>query len=346
MRLTEKPESIAKVIKTPSGLADVKDVASPQQFAQIERELLEHMKSLNEERAAKFYREMRPSLTPDARAIAEEIIASKAPPASPTRKVAQRNKIQEMVLDDVSRATVTGQRPEKVLDLWKTKEGQQLIKHALEDNPNKKEILKYLTDQSFNDFHASIVSADGVIDFKKMNELLRDPATAENIRMVAGEEGLSFLKQLEQLTERFNRNKNFLEGKLDKGSRREREKIGNEIEKLGKERFKKGKEKRANVTKEEQLAEEAKEKAGLIYKFDDLLNSYGVKAKGLLTALGIINIGLVPGLALAGGWEAFFRLSKNKNVRELFKKAAGPRKDPVATIRAIDAFMKAEDGKD
>ncbi len=344
MRLTEKPESIAKAIKTPSGLSDVKDVVSKEQFAQIERELLEHMKGLNEERAAKYYREVRSSLNPDTRNIAEEIIASKAPIESPTRRVAQRNKIQEMVIDDIAKASVTGQRADKALDLWKTKEGQQLIKHALENNPNKKEVLKYLTDQSFNDFHASIVSPDGTINFKKMNELLRDPATAENIRLVAGDEGLSFLKQLEQLTERFNRNRSFIEGRIDKASRKERKEISNEIEKLGKERFKKGKEKRANLSKEEKLAEEAKEKSGLIYKFDDWLKSYGWKAKGLLTALGILNVGAVPALTTAAGWEIFSRLAKNKTVRESLKKAAVSSKSPISVIRSFDALLKAEDG--
>lgn len=343
MRLTEKPESIAKAIKTPSGLADVKEVVSKQQFAQIERELLEYMKGLNEERAAKFYREMRPSLNADTRNIAEEIIASKAPPESPTRRIAQRNKIQDMVIDDISRASVTGQRPEKVLDLWKTKEGQQLIKHALENNPNRKEVLKYLTDQSFNDFYSSVVNAEGQINFKKMNELLRDSATAENIRMVAGEEGLDFLKQLEKLTERFNRNKSFIENRLDKGSRKDRKDISNELDKLGRERFKKGKEKRARLSEEERLAEEAKEKSHLIYKLDDWLSSYGWKAKGLLTAIGAVKTGIFPAAAVAIGWDVFSALAKNKNVRDALKKAAISSENPVHILKSIDALLKAED---
>jgi len=389
LRTTEKPESIAKVVKTPSGLADVKEVVSKEQFAQIERELLEHMKGLNEERAAKYYREVRPSLSTNTRSIAEEIIASKAPAASPTRRVAQRNKIQEMVIDDIAKASITGQRAEKALDLWKTKEGQQLIKHALENNPNKKEVLKYLTDQSFHDFQASVMAPDGTINFKKLNEFLRDPATAENVRLVAGEEGLNFLKQLETLSGRVQKNKSLIEGKIDKGSAREREKINEELDKLGrrrleeikakntqptkaesafeetfskknqanrketqksletkgKERFKKAREKRENLTKEEKLAAEALEKSGILFKMDDWLNSYGFKAKGVLAALGIIQTGIIPGVAASVLYEVFFSLAKKKSVQDAIKKAAAPRTDPKHFLQAFEGLMKSQEEK-
>lgn len=256
MRYTESPESIAKIIKTPSGLADVKDVVSKEQFAQIERELLEHMKGMNEDRAAKYYREVRDSMSPDVRTVAEEIIASKAPATSPTRRVAQRNKVQEMFLDDIAKASVTGQRADNALKLWKTKEGQQLIKHALEENPNKKEIIKYLSEQSLHDLQASVVSPNGEINFKKFNEFLKDPATAENVRLVAGEEGLNFLKQLETLSQRAQKNKSILEGRIDKGSAKEREKINQELDRLGKQRLEDIKSKNTKPTKAESAYQE------------------------------------------------------------------------------------------
>jgi len=243
IRQSEKPESIAKTIKTPSGLADVKEVVSPEQFAQVEREILEHIKGLNEQKAAEYYREIRPAMSTESKSLAEEIIQSKAPKNSPNRKVAQREAIQNKAVEDIARATITGERPEVALKLWKTTEGQQLIKNTLENNPNKAEVLKYLEEQSFKDFASSVVKPDGKVDFKSLNNLLADKATAANIRLVAGEEGYQFLKNLEQLSKRVEKNASIIEGKIDKGSARERESIRKEIDKKGQERLKKTKQK-------------------------------------------------------------------------------------------------------
>lgn len=243
IRTSEKPETIAKLIKTPSGLADVKAVVSDAQFAQVERELLEHMKTLDEGKAAGFYREIRESLNSDARSIAEEIIQDKSPKPNPSRKAMQHEAIQKKAIDDIAQATITGERPEKALNLWKTKEGQQLIKHALADNPNKAEVLKYLEEQSFKDFYSSVVSADGTIEFKKLDKMLKDPATVDNIRLVAGEEGVNFLKNLESLSNKVKKNASIIEGRIDKGSSKERELIKKELDKHGERILEKTKEK-------------------------------------------------------------------------------------------------------
>lgn len=336
MRTSEKPESIANTIRTPSGLADIKDVVSPEQFAQVERELLEHMRGLSEEKAAAFYREMRPSLTQDIRSIAEEIIESKAPKNSSNRKVAQREAIQKKALDDIAKATITGERPEVALDLWKTSEGQQLIKQSLENNPNKKEVLKYLQDQSFKDFSASVVNADGLVDFKKLDKLLKDKATLNNVRLVAGEDGVNFLKNLETLSSRVKKNASILEGKISKGSAKEREAIQKDLTKRGEQRFKKIKDKRLS-------AEEAEQKSGLLYKLDDLVSSYGWKGKGVLAALGVLKYGTAEGIALATSYEIFMRLAKNKKVQSAIKRAAAPNSSPVELMRSIFSIADAAD---
>jgi len=253
MRMSEKPESIAKTISTPSGLADVKDVLSPEQFAQVERELLERMKGMDETKAANFYREMRPSMSGDTRAIAEEIIQAKAPKNSPTRKVAQREAIQKKAIDDIAKATITGERPDVALNLWKTTEGQQLIKNALENNPNKEAVLKYLEEQSFKDMYSSIVTDDGLINFKKLDAMLADKATAANIKMVAGEDGYNFLKNMEHLSGRVKKNMSVIEGKINKGSAKERAAINKELEKQGQKILDRSKNK--NVQKKEAVKE-------------------------------------------------------------------------------------------
>lgn len=335
MRTTEKPESIAKTIKTPSGLADVKDVVSKEQFAQVERELLEHLRGLDEQKASNFYREMRPSMTSDSRSIAEEIIQAKAPKNSPSRKIAQREAIQKKSIDDIAKATITGERPQVALDLWKTTEGQQLIKNALEKNPNKEQVLKYLQEQSFKDFYSSVISPDGLVDFKKLDKLLQDKATLNNIRMIAGEDGVNFVKNLETLSDRVKKNVSTIENKIDKGSAKERDAINKELKSKGKERIAKVKEKNIAAKEEIISAREAKEKTGTLYKLDEFINNtYGIKGKAVLGALGMFHFGPVEGIMYSLASEGFIRMIRNKKVQQAFNKAAAPNSSP-AMIRAI-----------
>lgn len=339
-RTSEKPESLIKVIRTPSGYADMVSVVSPEMRKQIDRELLDHMKSLSEDRARQFYRELRPQLSADTRAVAEQILESKVPKVGPGRKELQRSKIQEGVIEDLSRATITGERPDKALKLWKTQEGQQLIKASLENNPNKKEVIKYLSDQSFKDFVSSFVSPEGKIDFKKLNALVKDPTTAKNIEMVGGKEALDFFRNLEQLSNRVEKNLKIIEDKIGKGTAKERKEVQQILESRGKERFKKTREAKEEAVK---LAEQA-EKDKLLYKFDDLLNSYGFKAKGLLAALGIFKLGAPTAAALGITYEVVMRVAKSKEARDALRKAATSGKEnPKALINAIDVFANQAD---
>lgn len=371
IRKSEKPETIAKQIRTPSGLQDIKEVASPEQFAQIERELLEHMNGLSEERARAFYREMRPQLTPNTRSVAEQIIESKAPKGSPSAKAQQRDKIQQMVLDDISKSTITGERPDKALNLWKTEEGQQLIKHSLEGNPNKQEVLKYLSEQSLNDFASSVVSADGTINFKIFNKLLKDKATLSNLRLVAGEEGAAFFNNLEALSKRATKNFEIIEGKIDKGSAEARAELKKALEAKGEERLAKFSQKSKELTKEEALFKEKfgkeaqkqaketkesleikgeerfknikeknlqKEKDTLSYKFDDFLSEYGIKTKGLLALLGFAKFGIPGVLEVGTAITIFNKLSKSKKIQNAIKKAASPTSNPMVLFKAFDTI--------
>lgn len=379
-RYTEKPESIAKLIRTPSALEDIKRIVPQEQYAQIERELLEHMKGLKEDRARAFYREMRPHLGNDARSVAEQIIESKIPPANPTRKAMQREKIQQGIYDDISKATLTGQRPETTLKLWKTKEGQQLIKNSLKGNPNEKEILKYLEDQSFADFSASVVSPDGTIDFKKFNELMKDPATVENIRLMGGEDAVNFFKHLETLSKHVEKNISAIEGKIDKLPASERNKINKVIFEKANERLKnvskrkltkeqelfekthgekarlageeeinkakvKGEERFRNMreaNEDKRLLNEQREKNKLLNRIDDFLRSYGTKAKGLLAIIGAIKFGPENTLVAGASYEALKYLLKNKKVRDAVRQAASKSKS-TQIGPLINAITKIEE---
>ena len=395
LRTSERPESVAGLIRTPSGLADVKSVVSPEQFSQIERELLEYLRSQNQERAAALYKELRPSFTEDANSIAEQIIESKAPKASATKKASERQALVDEALKSIARSTITLERPTAALNLWKTVEGQQLIKNELKNNPNEKEVLKYLQDQSFKDFAASIVDAEGKIDFKKLDKMSKkDPATAENLRLSSGEDAYQFLKNLEILSSRVKKNASILEDTISKGNANEREKIRKVIDKRGKERFERLKEKNSKLSPEEQVfkdnfgkearlekaeAAEAKnlrgqekfrksrekresktkeilqaekdaeqaaleaEKKKLIYKLDDLVKSYGVKAKGMFSLIGVSTLGPHIAIPAAVSYELVSKMAKSKTVRDAIKKAASPHADAAAILQS---FLHLEEMSD
>lgn len=366
-RFSEKPETISRQIKTPSGFADLKSVSSPQQIAQMERELLEHMNKLSEDRARQFFREMRPQMSRDSQNVAEQIIESKMPKGTPGKKELQREKLQEMVIDDISRSTITGERPEKALNLWKTDEGQKLIKASLEKNPNKEKIINYLSDQSLSDFSASVIGVEGKINFKKLNSFLKDKATLENIRQVSGEDGVEFVKRLEQLSKRVDSNVKLIEGKIDKGSAKSRKEVENAIRQKGNEKLGKLKEKskqkpesseigtgllspkgaKSRAAQTELASFRGKQKLGkiseerskndLFRKFDDFIDSFGTPAKTIFGMMGISVLGPSQAVGLAASYTLFKKMIKNKNIRTAYRKAASSKAEsPIILLNALE----------
>lgn len=328
-RYTEKPESIARLVKTPSGLQDVKQIVSPEQFKKIERSLLDHMKKMEEGRARAFYKELRPQLSRDAQAIAEQIIESKIPKKTPGKMELMRQKIKTSFMDDLAQSSITGERPDKALKLWKTNEGQQIIKEALNDNPNKKEILDYLTDQSFKDFSQSIMNEEGAIDFKKLKSLVNDKATAENIRMIGGDDAVNFLKQAEQLSQRVERNAEIIKGKIDKGSIRERK----EVSELAAVR---GEQKLGKIAEERQAND-------VFRKFEDWMKSLSEGNKVLMTIFGINFLGAST---LGGGIVAakvLERAVKSQALRTAFRRASSSKAEsPLYFMNAMEKISDEE----
>lgn len=196
IRGSDKLEKVADTLLETSVLENIKKTVSPEKFKQVEREVVENLKDMSFEQANKSYREIAHLLDKKAQDAARSIIASK----SPYGKVLTPSKIHESIISDLNKAFTTETRPSNVLELWKTIKGQKLINEALEGTPNKKEILKYLQEQSFYDFTKSVVDKSGKIDFKKFNEYLKDPATIVNLRLIGGNEAVKFFNQLEQMS--------------------------------------------------------------------------------------------------------------------------------------------------
>lgn len=332
IRRMEEGEKITNLIKNPSTLADLKEVLPPSRFTQVERELLEHFKDMREDRARALYRELRPSLSQDAQALAEEIIDAKVPKSEATRLESLRNKARDTILNDLSRSTLTGERPNATLSLWKTKEGQALVKDALKDNPNKKEVIDYLSNQSLKDATASFINPDNTINFKKFNEFLKDPAFISNIRLMAGEEGVNFIKQIETLANKAERNLATVEKNIGKGTAKQRAEIERAMEGRGKSKIKDIKRKNIEANKN-----------SLLYRMDDILQSYGIKTKGLLALLGISKFGIPGVLESAAIFEVFNKMLKSKKLQRAIKDIAGPRLDPRAlflTYENLDKVME------
>ena len=136
--------------------------------------------------------------------------------------------------------------------------------------------------------------------------------------------------------------------KFDKEAIKDRKETQESLREKGKERFRKAKEKREISKQEEKaieeaekLADEEKKKSGILYKIDDLVNSYGLKGKGVLTALGIWKIGTLEGLGLAATYEIFTRLAKSKSLQDLIKKAASnSSRDPLILIKSLNEIEK------
>lgn len=194
-------EKIAKLVESPTALGDLKQVLSPQQMQQVEREMLEKLNAQSFEKAQKTLRETEQHLSAENRKIARDIVESK----NPHNPLGRRKIAQEGVLNDISNAFTTGTRPDKTLNIWKTTKGQKLVKDAFKDSPNWNAVKGYLEKQSFNDMVSSVLK-DGKLDLKKFKSFMENPAAVNNIREQGGEEAVTFFKNLDSQVKKLEQN--------------------------------------------------------------------------------------------------------------------------------------------
>lgn len=317
-RAEEATEKIADYIKNPSSLENLRNVTSPLQYKQIQRELLEHLNNLEYARGKSFLREIQNHLDDETSYLAKEILNEKRP-MSP---LAKSKKIKKGVVDELSTSILDGSRPNKILELWKTSEGQKLIKDTLSTSPNKNEILKYIQKQSFYDFAKSFVGPDGSIDFKILRELMKDKSTIENIRLIGGPEAVKFFQNLENISNKLNKNAERFEivkatgEKIKKGS-----KYGEELIKKGERKF-----------------------HPLRTKFQEFSESFGPAAKTALGVLMGIKIGTINAIAAYSG---LLKLASRKAPRNAILKAANAPKNSVDVFKSsIENFATEIDKED
>lgn len=193
-------EKIATAAQSPSVMQSIRDTVSPDVYARVEREVLERMNHMTHAKAAEYYRNIVKQLTEPAQKAAKELLAFKAP----STHAARVRKVQTSVLDEMGDALATGTRPKKTLELWKTQEGRRIIRDSLRNNPNRGEIERYLETQSTRDWAKSFIEPDGRIDFKKFNELIKDPNTVYNLRAMGGEDAVRFFRDMQRRAEGFH----------------------------------------------------------------------------------------------------------------------------------------------
>ena len=169
--------------------------------------MLDHLNTLKFDKAQALLRETQAHLSPKARALAEEIVGSKSPHPLKGRF----SNAKSTVVDELSNLVATGKRPDKTLNLWKTEKGRSVVKDALKDTVNAKELQQYLSKQSVADITKSIVGEDGHVDFKKLKELLKQPGMRQDIIAMGGQDALNILNHLEPMAKQFWDNMMFLE---------------------------------------------------------------------------------------------------------------------------------------
>lgn len=376
LRISEKPENIVKNIDSPSVFSNLKEVMSPKQFKQVEREVLEKMREQSYEKARKTYRELKKHMSEDAKKAAEDIIGIKNP-----HNPAVRDKLAKQgILEDLSNAFSTGKRPSKTLDMWGTKKGRQLVEEAFKGSKNWKEVKSYLEKQSFNDMLTSVMDKSGRIDPTKLKQMMKNSLTVKDIRAQGGEEAVEFFEKMSAKIEQLEKSKSFFDRVPSKEEiDRMRRFASSEKGTLGKEKLEKAAERR--FPKEKKTQEVAKE-AGVVSKKakegpkkipksergENILKrmvekdfptqakfkewgqwfkeTIGIRPEGFMTVFGLMKLGIPNSVSLLVGYRLMNKMLTSQSMRKAFTDMANHSSDPIKFVIGIDRVLSLMDEKE
>ena len=187
VRTTQLPENISGAITKASNLENLKAVMTPQQYKQIEREILQNLNDSSYVKARQAFRELAPQLSPEAKQLGERIVQDKAP-----KFINQTKKLEGWISDQIAKPG----KPTQLVNYWKTKPGRQAIRHALRNNPNKDNIIKYLQKNELAEMASKIVDSKGNIDLKAFDKLVSSESGLATIRDIGGQDAVDFFKNL------------------------------------------------------------------------------------------------------------------------------------------------------
>ena len=206
-RKAQSGEKVGRSLSDSGNVSDLQKALTPEQFAKIQRELLDQINSENHKVAQETFDKYKKFFTAENRKLGKNIVDSKNPHNKEVREALHKRG----VLADMSNAVSTGNRPERTLKLWRTEKGRKIVKDAFKDSPNWPEVREYLKDQSFNDLVESVMK-DGKINAKKVSQFFQQPGNMEVVRDLGGQEAVEFferlgaeLEQLEKQKELFAR---------------------------------------------------------------------------------------------------------------------------------------------
>lgn len=237
IRSDTKPERLANEIESPTILKDLKKALPSETYAQVEREILEKVNRSNLAKAEEYSRELSKSVSPETDKIMKEIVETKRKNEliseankNPGMTKKKKDLIRSNIVEELFEASETGKRPSKALDLWKTKQGNKLVLDAIKGNKKRAEVIEYLNDQSLSDVVESLTNKDGVIDYRKINKLVRDSDYVDMLKRITrnDKDAVDFFRQLEHRGKQLENNlirlskmqegtKGFKEGVVQKG---------------------------------------------------------------------------------------------------------------------------------
>lgn len=351
IRKTQAGEKVARVIESPSTLGELKNTVTQKQYKQIEREILERMKDQSYDKAKKTYRELEKHFTDDTKRVAKDIVESK----NPHNPEVRARTTKEGVVNEVSKALTDGTRPEKTLNLWKTKKGQNLVREAFKGSPNWPAVEKYLQTQSFNDMISSVLKPNGTLDLKKFKTFMQNPAAVENIRALGGEDAVAFFKNLDGYVHDLQKNMDLLDRviKPSDGAR------GKELLKRRKaENLKKSEVQIAakrQLTTQKNIEAESSGAKGIKILERMAAKDFPVQAKGkklkewFIETLGItpqaagsvfslMKLGIPNTVVSLVGYKILTKLATSKALRDAFIQAAKTKTDPILFLSAFETF--------
>lgn len=329
IRGTQGLEAIPKQVESATALNDLRDVLTPQQMKNVERDMLEKMNRMTESKAEDFLRKVKAGLSEESQSIADDIIRSKRPINKQSIQ-SRTERMHEAIDNDLITAMNTGKRPTKTLELWQNDRGQKLVKDALESNPQKKELVEYLQKQTLQDMAKSIIGKDGHIDPKKLTELMDNPAIRNNLRGLGGQEAVDFFEQLSKRSESLKKNaQELLSENLSKDQSILKKPHGQNEIIIPAE--KSSGEKGAKI-----LKRMAKKDYPLAVKIKEAMDLIGFNGKVALNLFTFMKFGFVKGALIPIFGNIVQKMATSNKVRKAFIEASKQHTDPLAFIAAIE----------
>ena len=205
IRNSETPEKIASLIDSPSTLKDLKGILPPDEFAAIERQVLENINGMSLDKASSALNEVSPYLSQNGKIAGENIVRFK----DPKRVQGNWRKHANGILDELQNSFTKGTRPENTLQLMKTKDGYRAVYETLNHSPQGKKALGSLRKQYIDDMVSSTVRKDGSLDWNALSNIMNASETNRIIvRQTLGKKGLEEAERLSKYATNIEHNFN------------------------------------------------------------------------------------------------------------------------------------------